>query len=246
MIDFKLSKLKLSDLTLSELKASDFKNIDRGSLKLGIIKAILLGTLLAVVVYGIINGVSDFVLENFYATDGMRRVREERLIDEFREYVAENEISSDDKEAISRFADQRTYIYLLIYKGDEFYFSSGMYDDAALISLCRVTLMSLLFGNFQYFIFSLFGATFAYLAMLALCRINSIGRVGVSVASAAAHSVGQIVAAALIYSSPALVSYLPILLVASVLSGTLNGILLILIERRLDVIYKRKDAEFEK
>ena len=135
MIDFKLSKLKLSDLTLSELKASDFKNIDRGSLKLGIIKAIILGTLLAVAVYGIINGVSDFVLKNFYATDRMRRVREERLIDEFREYVDENEISSDDKDAISHFADQRTYIYLLIYKGDEFYFSSGMYDDAALISI---------------------------------------------------------------------------------------------------------------
>lgn len=118
--------------------------------------------------------------------------------------------------------------------------------DAVLISLCRVTLMSLLFGNFQYFIFSLFGATFAYLAMLFISRISSVGRVGISVASAAAHSVGQIVAAALIYSSLVLVSYLPILLVTSILSGTLNGVLLILIERRLEVIYKRKDAKLEK
>ena len=121
------------------------------------------------------------------------------------------------------------------------FFKTGK-ADAALISLCRVALMSLLFGNFQYFVFSVFGAAFAYLAMLALCRIDSIGRVGISVASAAAHSVGQIVAAVLIYSSPALVSYLPILLVASILSGTINGVLLILIERRLEVIYKRKDA----
>ena len=118
--------------------------------------------------------------------------------------------------------------------------------DAALISLCRVTLMSLLFGNFQYFVFSAFGAVLAYLAMLLISRISSVGRVGVSVSSAAAHSVGQIAAAMLIYSSPALISYLPLLLVASIMSGTLNGVLLVLIERRLEVIYKRKDAEFEK
>ena len=118
--------------------------------------------------------------------------------------------------------------------------------DAALISACRVTLMSLLFGNFQYFVFSASGAAFAYLAMLIFSRSRSVGRIGVSVASAAAHSVGQTVAAVAIYSSPALISYLPLLLVASVLTGTLNGVLMILVERRVPNAYKRKDAEFEK
>ena len=119
-------------------------------------------------------------------------------------------------------------------------------SDAALISACRVILMSLLFGNFQYFVFSAFGAAFAYLAMLVVRRVSSVGRIGVSVASAAAHSVGQIAVAIVIYSSPALISYLPLLLVASALSGTINGILLILVEDRLDALYTRKDAKIEK
>lgn len=106
--------------------------------------------------------------------------------------------------------------------------------DAALISVCRISIMSMLFGNFQYFIFSLLGGACAYLAMILLSLFRqSVGRIGVSVAAAALHSVGQVLAAVIIYSAPSVFGYLPILLAVSVFTGTLSGTLLILVESRL-------------
>lgn len=106
--------------------------------------------------------------------------------------------------------------------------------DAALISVCRISIMSLLFGNLQYFIFSALGGACAYLAMLFLSMLpRCFGRIGVSVASAALHSVGQILAAVMMYSAPSLFGYLPVLLVASVFTGTLSGALLIFVEKRM-------------
>ena len=118
-----------------------------GPLKIGIIRAIIFGIVLAVLVYVTVAIVSEHIRVNYYATDEMREAREERLMEEFREYVADREISSNDKESIRRFAEQKTYIYLLIYKGDDFYFSSGMYDNANIIPLFSDLLLG---GSIDY------------------------------------------------------------------------------------------------
>ena len=106
--------------------------------------------------------------------------------------------------------------------------------DAAILSLLRVLCVSLLFGSVSSFFFSLGGAAAAFLALMLLSpACLHIGRVGVSVGSAAAHVTGQIVAAILLYGAPGLIGFLPWLLIGSVPFGILTGLLLILIERRL-------------
>lgn len=105
---------------------------------------------------------------------------------------------------------------------------------AALVSLARVILSSILFGQASSFFFSLLGALLAYAALLLLSLAGEgISRVGISVGSAAAHGIGQITAAVLLYGSLGIVSYLPLLLVAALPFGALSGIILILLERAI-------------
>lgn len=106
--------------------------------------------------------------------------------------------------------------------------------DAALVSSVRVLLMGLLFGSPTSLYFSAMGAFFSFLLLLFM---KLIGRrcsfFGVSVLSAAAHNLGQILAAVTLFGTSLIVSYLPILLLASVFFGGLVGILLNLLVPRL-------------
>lgn len=100
--------------------------------------------------------------------------------------------------------------------------------DAAMLSLVRVLVTSLLFGNITSFLFSLFGAALAFLAIVFAKTFFSrqLSFVGVSVLSAAAFNIGQILAASLLYASFSVLSYLSLLLVASAIFGGAVGLLL--------------------
>ena len=90
--------------------------------------------------------------------------------------------------------------------------------DAAIISGVRILLMSLLFGTVTSLWFSALGGLFAY-AMLAICVVGfrRCSYFGASVLCAAAHNCGQILAAATLFGSAVILSYLPILLLAKLL-----------------------------
>lgn len=107
--------------------------------------------------------------------------------------------------------------------------------DALVISLIRVGITSLLFGTWTALFFSASGAMLAFLALLlARVLLRRCSYIGVSVFSAAAHNVGQTLAAAALFGPTVPLSYLPLLLPAAVLSGTLTGVLLNLSVPRLE------------
>ncbi len=100
--------------------------------------------------------------------------------------------------------------------------------DAAAVSLCRIGIMGILFGNLSSFTFSLCGGLLSYLGLWLLVRWGrcAFSMVGVSVGCAALHNLGQLLAAALWFGTGVILSYLPMLLIAAVLFGTVTGILL--------------------
>lgn len=103
--------------------------------------------------------------------------------------------------------------------------------EAALVLAARILLAGLLFSNPVSILYSLGGGA-AALASMALChRCGRFSPPGVSVAGAAAHQVGQLGVAALLLRSAALFSYLTPLLLVSLLTGTLNGALYLLIRK---------------
>ncbi len=116
--------------------------------------------------------------------------------------------------------------------------------DAAFISFCRICMMGLLFGNVSSFFFSLCGALLSYVGLWLLSRLGRrlFSMIGISVGCAALHNIGQLIAASLWFGTGVILGYLPILLIAALIFGTLTGILLELILPRFARIWARKKA----
>lgn len=97
--------------------------------------------------------------------------------------------------------------------------------DAFAILLCRIVLGSIFAGQVMSFLYSFCGGMFCYLIMLLMRKIVTENQIWVcSVIGAVAHNIGQITAAIAVTQTPALVSYLPVLLISGIISGTFTGL----------------------
>ena len=105
--------------------------------------------------------------------------------------------------------------------------------DAALLSLLRVLLVSLLFGNLFAMAYSAAGAALSLLAMGGLKATGKFGMTAVSVAGAVAHNLGQILVAVLVLETARLAYYLPALLVSGVVAGVCVGLLSAFLVKRV-------------
>jgi len=99
--------------------------------------------------------------------------------------------------------------------------------DAIYISILRVVLMGILrTGLFSIsFFFSLSGALVSLFVMYLAKNITKMSVVGVSVVGAIGHSVGQILIAVIFLSNINIFYYLPVLLISSVITGVIVGII---------------------
>lgn len=97
--------------------------------------------------------------------------------------------------------------------------------EAFLISAIRILLVGLLFGNGASLLYSLAGGLLSFLVMLLLARTKAFSVYGVSVAGGVSHNIGQIAAAAALLGSRSIVWYLPVLMIAGILTGLLIGFL---------------------
>ena len=103
---------------------------------------------------------------------------------------------------------------------------------AICVSVVRVFLSSLLFGNFVSLIYSLSGAALALLVMILLKKLDSFSSVGVSVAGGVCHNAGQIIAACIVMQNAAISLYIIPLIISGTLSGVLIGLVAgMLVER---------------
>lgn len=94
---------------------------------------------------------------------------------------------------------------------------------ACMILLPRCILGAVFGGGITGLAFSLCGGLLALGAMAAALRTKHFSVFGVSILGAAAHGIGQILAAAVLMGSVYVAGYLPWLLVAAVFTGLLTG-----------------------
>ena len=113
--------------------------------------------------------------------------------------------------------------------------------DAFFLSIARILIVALLFGGWTGFWFSLCGALCSFLVLALLLRFpkNNISPLGVSAACAAAHNIGQLIAAAILLQSLTVASYLPVLLLSGMLTGTITGVLVSLLLTHVPIAGKR-------
>lgn len=94
------------------------------------------------------------------------------------------------------------------------------------IVVIRTILGAAFYGSISALMFSMAGGIMSLLGMWLLLRLKlkQVSTVGISVFGAVCHNFGQVSVAVVILQSAAIYSYLPILLVSSVITGVLTGI----------------------
>jgi len=107
---------------------------------------------------------------------------------------------------------------------------------AGAVSLIRVLLSALLFGNVQSLIFALSGAILSFVVMIVAKHLLPFGTVGVSVLGAIAHNAGQIIAAVIVMETVGVAYYFIPLVISGTLGGVLVGIVAAVITKRLQKI----------
>ena len=96
--------------------------------------------------------------------------------------------------------------------------------SAATVSLVRIALVALLFGNTMTLAYSIAGAVLSLSVMALLKKLNFLSTVGVSVAGGVFHNVGQILVAMLLLRTAELGYYLIVLSITGTISGILIGL----------------------
>ncbi len=99
------------------------------------------------------------------------------------------------------------------------------FKGAGSISIVRVLLVTILFGNVMTMIYSLAGAVLSLAVMWLLKKSGKFSSVGVSVAGALGHITGQILTAMLLLETGGIIYYLPALCISGAVTGVLIGLL---------------------
>lgn len=118
-------------------------------------------------------------------------------------------------------------LYLFCYKSKK---------EALFASLLRVFIVSLLRGNLLQMggLMSFSGALLSYLVMLLLSLLyKKASPIFLSCLGALSHGVGQLIVAALFFTSYSVFYYYPLMGLLSLAAGVFSGIIVILLERRL-------------
>ena len=106
--------------------------------------------------------------------------------------------------------------------------------DTLLILLSRIFLGAVFSGQMMTLLYSLGGGLLSYFALLLLRRVLGRGQLWVSSPlSAVCHNLGQLLAAAAIAKSWVVLVYLPYLVLAGLITGTLTGLCAQLVVGRL-------------
>ena len=106
--------------------------------------------------------------------------------------------------------------------------------DAAAILAARVLLGTMLTGSASALIYSASGGLLSLAVLLGLRRVLSGEQVWVAgVLGAAAHNLGQVLAAMAVTRTPGLLAYLPLLLAAGMAAGLFTGLCAQLVLKRL-------------
>ena len=108
--------------------------------------------------------------------------------------------------------------------------------QAAAISLVRILLSALLFGNAVSLLYSLGGAVLSISLMALLRKTGRFSMVGVSVAGGVFHNLGQILVAMLVLSTAEIGHYMIVLAVTGTVAGVLVGILGSLVTRYMEKV----------
>lgn len=113
------------------------------------------------------------------------------------------------------------------------------FKEAFYVSVLRVILVGILRGLFGIaFFFSIGGSIFSIIAMYISKKITKLSIIGVSIIGSIFHSIGQIIISIFIIKTTAIIFYLPWLLLFSIPTGIITGMVAKKLLESLDEIFQ--------
>lgn len=97
--------------------------------------------------------------------------------------------------------------------------------EVYLLSVTRVVLAGLIFGNYFSILYSLAGGLLSLTVMHLFRRREDFSIIGVSIAGGVFHNIGQILIAMAVVETLSMLYYVPVLLIAGLITGLIIGIL---------------------
>lgn len=110
--------------------------------------------------------------------------------------------------------------------------------DAFVISIIRIFIAGLLFGNPMTIAYSIVGGMLSLLVMW-LLKKTKLSIVGVSMVGGICHNMGQLIVAVVLTETVRIAYYLPVLLISGMVTGLLMGIVANLVVDRVNKIKKQ-------
>lgn len=98
-------------------------------------------------------------------------------------------------------------------------------SEAYLLAVVRVVLSGFIFGNYFSILYSLAGGLLSLTVMALMKRNDGFSIMGISIAGGVFHNIGQLIVAMLVVETYSVAYYLPVLLVAGMLTGFIIGLL---------------------
>ena len=96
--------------------------------------------------------------------------------------------------------------------------------ETLVVSLIRVVVTTMLFGNFMMLAYSIAGAGLSLLIMVVLKKTDRFSTVGVSIAGGVFHNLGQVLVAMLLLDSAQIGYYMLVLAITGTIAGGFIGL----------------------
>lgn len=106
-------------------------------------------------------------------------------------------------------------IVIVLYKTD--------WREALLLSVVRIILAGFIFGSLFSIIYSLAGGILSLAVMALLKRTDRFSVAGISIAGGVCHNIGQLIVAMVVVETYQVGYYLPVLLIAGLITGAVIG-----------------------
>ena len=109
------------------------------------------------------------------------------------------------------------------------------WKNAAIVSLVRVLLIGILFGNAVSLAYSAAGAVLSLIFMIVLKKTDLFSHIAVSVVGGVVHNLGQIGMACILMGTDILRYYAPFLVLSGTIAGTVIGIIAAILVKRINI-----------
>ena len=108
--------------------------------------------------------------------------------------------------------------------------------EAVTVSLIRVFIVALLFGNIMTLAYSVAGAVLSLGLMTLFKRINLFSQIGVSIIGGISHNLGQILVAIFLFDTIQIGYYMIVLSITGTIAGVLIGIISSILVKKLEKV----------